>query len=188
MPILTQQFIYRKNLKARPEWFFVFGDNDIREGFGGQAKEMRGEPNSIGIRTKALPSTSPDSYWSDDNYEENVEKINEDLKLIKQKLENGLVVVFPEAGIGTGYAKLNEKAPLTYAYLQQSLDDIFSKYLTDVQPNKLVDSNFKLATRLVLKYKTYTDMALINIIVKELKISSELASIILIKVKEKLKI
>lgn len=36
--------ITRAMLRAEPEKLFVFGDNFVRTGFGGQAKEMRGEP------------------------------------------------------------------------------------------------------------------------------------------------
>ena len=35
-------YIRREDVQANPNKIFVFGDNIMREGLGGQAKEMRG--------------------------------------------------------------------------------------------------------------------------------------------------
>lgn len=43
------KYIKRQDLKSNPNTQYLFGDNLKRSGFGGQAKEMRGEPNAIGI-------------------------------------------------------------------------------------------------------------------------------------------
>jgi len=52
MGIRTEKHITRQMLRAEPGTLWVFGDNLQRKGLGGQAKEMRGEPNAIGIPTK----------------------------------------------------------------------------------------------------------------------------------------
>ena len=52
----------------------------------------------------------------------NKERIDEDIAKIKT---DGRPVVFPKDGIGTGLAKLKEKAPKTYAYLKQKLQEEF---------------------------------------------------------------
>lgn len=53
MIVLHQKFIFREDLQANPDVYYLFGDNVERRGLGGQAKEMRGEPNAIGVATKA---------------------------------------------------------------------------------------------------------------------------------------
>ena len=58
-------FIERSMLQQRPNDIFIFGDNMIRKGLGGQAREMRGEPNAIGIPTKKFPSMSEASFFTD---------------------------------------------------------------------------------------------------------------------------
>jgi hypothetical protein len=51
--------IYRRDLRANPESLYLFGDNTKRVGIGGQAREMRGEPNAVGIATKNAPGSYP---------------------------------------------------------------------------------------------------------------------------------
>jgi hypothetical protein len=98
----------------------VFGDNDQRAGLGGQAKEMRGEQNAIGIRVKKSPAMDADSFYTDSEYDSNIEKIAEDLTRLSV-FAWGKTIVFPESGIGTGLALLKSKAPKTFAYLNESL-------------------------------------------------------------------
>ena len=114
-------FINRETVKANPDKIFVFGDNDIREGLGGQAKEMRGESNAIGIVTKKSPQTTDDAYYTDDEFDLNKTKINIDIKNVMGEIKKGKTVVFPSNGIGTGLAKLKEKAPKTFKFLQASI-------------------------------------------------------------------
>lgn len=115
--IILKDFITRKDLADNKDKIFLFGDNDLRIGFGGQAKQMRGEKNSIGIRTKKAPSMGTDSFYTDDELEENIKKIDEDfLKIPKDK-----DIVIPSGGIGTGLAMLNIKAPKTFEYLQNKI-------------------------------------------------------------------
>lgn len=112
-------FVSRKHIKANPDTLFLFGDNDARKGFGGQAKEMRGEPNSVGIRTKSLPSMGADAFWTDATLDENIKKIDEDFARVEA--HKGKVVI-PSKGLGTGLSELAKKAPKTFAYLQERLD------------------------------------------------------------------
>lgn len=114
-------FVSRKHIKANPDTLFLFGDNDAREGFGGQAKEMRGEPNSVGIRTKSLPSMGTDAFWTDATLDENIKKIDEDFERVEA--HKGKVVI-PSKGLGTGLSELAKKAPKTFAYLRERLDSL----------------------------------------------------------------
>jgi DNA polymerase elongation subunit (family B) len=118
------EFVSRETVQSNREKIFVFGDNDMKEGFGGQAAEMRGERNTIGIPTKKKPDTTPDSYYTDDEFEQNKKKINYAINLILREIREGRTIVFPTSGIGTGLAKLKEKAPKTFQFLQASLSAV----------------------------------------------------------------
>ena len=65
MPILFRHMIYRKQLKDNPNILYVFGDNMVRQGYGGQAREMRGEPNAVGIPTKWRPDNTDGAFFYD---------------------------------------------------------------------------------------------------------------------------
>jgi hypothetical protein len=71
MPIVFRQWITP---------FYVFGDNGRRIGFGGQAKEMRGEPNAIGVATEWVPTNRPNAFF---------------LIQVKRQLERRKTVVVP---------------------------------------------------------------------------------------------
>ena len=115
-----RNYISRKDLQNSRNTIFIFGDNDQRSGFGGQAKEMRGEPNAIGIRVKKSPSMSESAFYTDNEYHENVRKILEDLTELQTKSINKKII-FPTNGIGTGLAKLNIRAPKTFEFLTSAL-------------------------------------------------------------------
>lgn len=119
MIVLTQKFIFRSDLLANPRLLYVFGDNEQRTGLGGQAKEMRGEENAFGIRTKRSPTNDNAAFWSDDNYVENSLMIAEDYHALKDALQVGLYqgLIIPEDGLGTGYSQMPKRCPRTFAYL-----------------------------------------------------------------------
>lgn len=113
---IYQHRIHRRDLQLNPEVLYVFGDNEIRKGYGGQAAECRDEPNAVGIRTKRFPfSTLDDAYWSDNEYDRNCRMIDEDMQSI---FAYDGVVVYPADGVGTGLSELDTRAPRTLAYLR----------------------------------------------------------------------
>ncbi|SDK47143.1 hypothetical protein [Bradyrhizobium ottawaense] len=63
MPVVFQNWITRNDLLDNRDKMYVFGDNVQRTGFAGQAKEMRGEPNAIGVVTKWAPSMQPTAFF-----------------------------------------------------------------------------------------------------------------------------
>ncbi|KKL89497.1 hypothetical protein LCGC14_1914150 [marine sediment metagenome] len=108
--------ITRAMLRAEPEKLFVFGDNELHTGYGGQAKEMRWEPNAIGIPTKKWPSMEEEAFFTDNftpywatNNAENIAKL-----LIFEG-----TIIWPQAGIGTGLAQLKERAPLIWRAIER---------------------------------------------------------------------
>ena len=54
----TDKVITRDKIKENPDVLYLFGDNLLRKGLGGQAKEMRGEPNTLGIVSKKYRNES----------------------------------------------------------------------------------------------------------------------------------
>lgn len=99
-------WITRDMLQADPEARFVFGDNAERWGLGGQAKEMRGEPNAIGVATL----WSPGEFFSAGNAVA-VRTVMLDLRQVGVALLEGRKVIVPADGLGTGLAHLAENAP-----------------------------------------------------------------------------
>ena len=110
------KWITRNMLRQNPEARFVFGDNVQRLGFGGQAKEMRGEPNAIGIVTKWRPDMEYDAFFDTDS-EKAWEKMEADLKLVLHAINDGRTIYVPYDGLGTGLSKLPQKAPALYTRL-----------------------------------------------------------------------
>lgn len=120
MPVVRFKWITREIIRNNPDITFLFGDNLLKTGLAGQAKEARGEPNTIGVPTKKAPSMHPDSFFRDDEIEKNMLAINAAFSLIP----SGATVGIPEAGLGTGLADLQNKAPKTYAYLLDKIHNI----------------------------------------------------------------
>lgn len=118
MTIREERFVTRDMLRAAPDTLFVFGDNMKERGLGGQAREMRGEPNAIGIPTKWRPSNDIDAFFIDTDMPAVQGLIDERFSRIEAHLIKGGEVIWPSAGIGTGLADLRSRAPRIYAYIE----------------------------------------------------------------------
>ena len=123
-------FITREFIRLNPHTLFVFGDNDEGLGYGGMAKEFRGEANAIGIRTKKAPRMNDAAFYTDDEFEDNAKKIDEDIALILQRMEMAqYTILYIPGGIGEGLAGLKERAPRTFQYLESQLNLLRGQYL-----------------------------------------------------------
>lgn len=123
MPVITQKRIYRSDLKANPDTLYVFGDNMQRVGLGGQAGEMRGEPNAVGVATKVSPGCGPYDYFADDNNAPSYRTVmTTDLERVREHLRNGGLVVLPADGLGTGLSEMPKRCPQLFAYLEALID------------------------------------------------------------------
>jgi hypothetical protein len=122
--ITYSRHIARKDCQNNKNAIFIFGDNDERKGYGGLAKELRGEPNAIGIRVKKKPTREPDAYYTDDELETNISKITEDINKVIDWINEGKydTIVFPYNGIGTGLADMERKCPETFKYMNLVLE------------------------------------------------------------------
>lgn len=116
-------------VRKHPKYLFIYGDNDIQRGKGGQAI-IRDEPNALGIPTKKIPSYSLKAYYTDDEYEENKQKIKKSiLHIIKTFLTNDYTtIILPKDGFGTGLAKLPEKAPKTFKYIENKIKGLIKLF------------------------------------------------------------
>jgi hypothetical protein len=101
----------RRMIRSNPDVLFVFGDNLARRGRRGQAKEARGEPNAVGIATKVAPSHETTAYLADCWLDRWRMAELRNLARLERHIRDGGFVVWPLDGIGTGLAKLAEKAP-----------------------------------------------------------------------------
>jgi hypothetical protein len=124
MPLVFRHRFNRQDLRSQPETLFLFGDNELRCGLGGQAKECRGEPNACGIATKRAPGMDLVDYWSDADLDRARRIIDKDLERAFQWIVNGGTVICPKDGIGTGLSQLSTRAPAIFAYLRGRITDL----------------------------------------------------------------
>ncbi|AFU86616.1 hypothetical protein D869_gp298 [Caulobacter phage CcrRogue] len=123
MPVIYQHRIFREDLRRNPDVLYVFGDNMIRQGMGGQAGHMRGEPNAIGVATKRTPGMHATDFFGDDPIATDAQcrTIDEDFRPLFEHVKKGGIVVYPSDGIGTGLSELPTRAPATMTYIEQKI-------------------------------------------------------------------
>lgn len=126
MLVIKQHRIYRKDLKANPEVLYIFGDNLDRQGLGGQAGEMRGEPNAFGIATKRSPGSNyPNDYFLDEQSDVIPLLEKEFLDLLihlgEANSPDYKAIVVPSDGIGTGLSQMPEYAPKALGFINLQL-------------------------------------------------------------------
>ncbi len=107
----TEKYITREMVRAEPDTLFVFGDSFERRGFGGQAMEMRGEPNAVGIPTKRRPTMNEDAFFKEKHFDIVKPVITDRFWKLADHIRSGGCVVWPENGIGSGLAQLWKRAP-----------------------------------------------------------------------------
>ena len=120
MSIEKRNLITRQMLRDEPETLFVFGDNMEQRGFGGQAKEMRGEPNAVGIPTKWKPDMSPNAFFDDSDacFDAAKDRIRTAFIRLRSHQLAGGKIIWPEAGIGTGLANLEKSSLKIWALIE----------------------------------------------------------------------
>jgi len=113
MPVIRLDHITRSLVRSHRDRIFMFGDNMERAGFGGQAAEMRGEPNTIGVPTKWSPRRHDGAYFKDSDWDYFGVRITiqSAFATARMFLDAGVMVVVPSAGFGSGLADLARRAP-----------------------------------------------------------------------------
>lgn len=120
MPLFYQKVITRQLVRANPGVLFVFGDNVRRRGLKGQAAEMRGEFNAVGVATKWAPDNQQPSFFKDKDEDRIIPIMEKDLEPVVQALSLNRIVIWPADGIGTGLSKLPESAPKIWEKLEDA--------------------------------------------------------------------
>ena len=120
MPLIVIHRYTPLDLWNNPNAIFVFGDNEAKEGYGGQAAVCRGEPNGFGIPTMVAPGVP----YTDDDLDRVLPIIRAKSVELAVMLNEGKVVVWPADGIGTGIANLQENAPSILRKIHQMFEDL----------------------------------------------------------------
>ena len=115
---MTEMHVTRSYIQAHRSWLFVYGDNLVRRGYGGQAKECRGEPNTLGIPTKHYPSMEKKAFFTDEDYWV-VRDVIENAILSVDFSEYEKIIVLPR--IGEGRAQLSSHSQKIWEYVQDCL-------------------------------------------------------------------
>ena len=123
MPVIFQCVIQRRDLRANPGLYYIFGDNMVRQGYGGQAAAMRGEPNAVGIPTKRTPDTDETAYFYDHQFEEFCYVVQPSLLYVEKLLIAKQTIIMPMDGIGGGRARLQSQ-PKIWTWLQEQLNGL----------------------------------------------------------------
>ncbi len=119
MTLLYIKRYTRSYIRSHPDWLFVFGDNLLRYGAGGQASEARDEPNAIGIATKRKPEWRADAFFSDADYDNWLAAERLNLARLMRASKRGRTIIWPLDGIGTDRAKLEKSAPAIWNTIEQ---------------------------------------------------------------------
>lgn len=116
----TPAFYTPELLRAHPTTFFVFGDNNRRDGYGGQAA-IRNEPNALGLSTKWAPGNYHYNFYDDDDGALMAPDL---VEVLRRSLHHDVVVPFTDrVQLGTGLSELPQRAPQLYAVLSMIFTD-----------------------------------------------------------------
>jgi hypothetical protein len=107
--------------QSKPQTLFLFGDNTMRVGNGGQAI-IRNLPNSLGVITKKVPNTKEEAFFRDKDLEEYKEYLEIDMSILREKGKDFDEIVVNK-NIGLGLADMLNKCPLCYQELIKTLTE-----------------------------------------------------------------
>lgn len=124
MPLIRKAWIGRLDLRGHPDWLYLFGDNEKRRGFGGQAATCRGEPNAVGIATKRWPGHTMGAYWNNADFDRVKPIIDADFAPAFEHAKAGGTLVCAADGLGTGAAQLPQRAPRIFRYIEDKLAEL----------------------------------------------------------------
>lgn len=121
--VLRPTHIRRADVIVNRDHLYVFGDNMEGRGLGGQAREMRGEPNAIGVPTKWRPGRADRDYFTDADLKDRDvwHAIHGAFQRIRAVLADGRTVVIPAAGLGTGLSELPTRAPKMHLMIEDAI-------------------------------------------------------------------
>ena len=106
---------------------FVYGDNMMRYGKGGQAV-IRDCKNALGIAVKHAPKTEDKAYFTDADVDLFRTEVEAKFGVIRKALSEGRTVFWPLDGIGTGLANLAKRSPVCWELLCSYTRPMFQEY------------------------------------------------------------
>jgi hypothetical protein len=115
--VFFSMLIMRTDIQANRDKLFAFGDNMERRGNGGQALQFRRERNSVGIPTKWYPAMTKDAFFKDEDFSEVVPEIDAAFARLEIHVARECDIVLPAMPFGSGYARLQQRAPMIYNYI-----------------------------------------------------------------------
>lgn len=128
--VVRVRSLHLQSVRAHPDTLFVFNDNMQRSGGAPLAREIRGEPNAVGIPTKREPANREGSYFNNSDLDDPAVRgaIHAALDRLQEHLDNGGNVVLPAEGIGVGLSGLKDHAPLIYRMVNGRLQELEAQY------------------------------------------------------------
>ncbi len=124
MPVFDIPMVTRDRVRAGKLFLFAFDDDEMRLTEGTLAAQCRGEPNTIGIRTRRAPGADPENVWTDTDIQRHQQQLDEDFALLILWVEAGGPVFLPKAGLGNLQPRLVDTAPRTYLFLQKKVKEL----------------------------------------------------------------
>jgi len=126
--IIYQKRVYPEDLESNPQVYYLFSDNDKRNGHW----KFRENKNFLGIRIKNDEHSFDDSYWSDTTYEDNISKIQMDFKKVQDILKQFIPVVYSDQTFNLNISEYQIKSPKTYKYFAKKFD-LIQKHIFTTQ-------------------------------------------------------
>tara|TARA_R110002020_G_scaffold170052_1_gene359422 strand:- start:202 stop:570 length:369 start_codon:yes stop_codon:yes gene_type:complete len=114
--IIFQSTVKKLDIEINRGIIYLMSDNDKHEG-----DPLLHADNVLGIRLKKTHGSSESAFWLDSTYESNIGKVDQDLKVVKQSMERGGLVVYSPSLIGYEIPKMKTVAPKTADYIQDKL-------------------------------------------------------------------
>jgi len=136
---LTRKVVEDEAIRAKKAGLkapiFLFGDNLVRRGTGGQAAiRYAVTKNVIGIPTKKNPTMKENAFFNDSD---------EDFKLATEAIDKAFAsiprdrqVYFPADGLGTGLANLKERSPRIFSYILEKISALYTEMNNGSQPSE----------------------------------------------------
>ena len=126
MPLVFQKIIKREDLRGNPRVLYLFGDNAQGYGRKGQAAEMRGEPNAVGIPTKWKPGMGEDDFFRSGHGDAEMRYlVDSAFEPLYEHARLSRVIVCPLDGLGTGLAQLPERCPEIYEVIRDHIRRLY---------------------------------------------------------------
>jgi len=113
MIIKQKEWFSVKQCLDNPKNLYIFGDNTLRVGKGGQA-QIRDCNNAFGICTKMFPDMTDKAFFKDSI--KHLEIIEKEIFNLKNEIKNNNYenIIFPYDGLGSGLSDMPNKCPLLY--------------------------------------------------------------------------